>query len=228
MTQRSNDSGPPAPNCSTNCSPVPARRARRSAERFGDPVVNSPRGRHDRPSRARRTSCRHGERAGGARPRRGHRTESSGPRPRSVVLSGSGDGIIDAAEAGLLSGYELVRSSGDTDDLAAALAEARAMIVTDTNRDQARHWRGSQDTRGHTEPGGPDADVLTATSADQRLAVFDDDADSRRSPSRTAGAGCCVELRRAVRLPARRPRRAGDRRRPHHCVAGRRSWRPRR
>ena len=97
-------------------------------------------------------------------------------KTESIVLSGSGDGIIDAAEAGLLSGYELIRSSGDTDDLPAALAEARAVIVTDTNRDQARHWRGSQDTRGHTEPGGPDADVLTATSADQRLAVFDDDA----------------------------------------------------
>ncbi len=97
-------------------------------------------------------------------------------KTESVVVSGSGDGIIDAAEAGLLSGYELIRSSGDTDDLAGALAEARAMIVTDTNRDQARHWRGSQDTRGHTEPGGPGDDVLTSTSADQRLAVFDDDA----------------------------------------------------
>jgi len=95
----------------------------------------------------------------------------------SVVLSGSGDGIIDAASAGLLSGYELIRSSGDTDDLAGALDEAQALIVTDTNRDQARHWRGSQDTRGHTEPGGPDADVLTPTAADQRLDVFADDPD---------------------------------------------------
>lgn len=93
----------------------------------------------------------------------------------TVVLSGSGDGIIDAAAAGLLSGYELIRSSGDTDDLAAALGDARALIITDTNRDQARHWRGSQDTRGHTEPGGPDDDVLTPTAADQRLAVFPED-----------------------------------------------------
>ncbi len=98
-------------------------------------------------------------------------------KTETVVLSGSGDGIIDAAAAGLLSGYELVRSSGDTDDVVGALDDARALIVTDTNRDQARHWRGSQDTRGHTEPGGPDDDVLTATAADQRLAVFPDDPD---------------------------------------------------
>ncbi len=51
------------------------------------------------------------------------------------------------------------------------------LIVTDTNRDQARHWRGSQDTRGHTEPGGPDTDVLRRTAADQRLPVFADDPD---------------------------------------------------
>ena len=57
------------------------------------------------------------------------------------------------------------------------LDEARALIVTDTNRDQARHWRGSQDTRGHTEPGGPGTDVLDRTAADQRLEVFADDAD---------------------------------------------------
>jgi arabinofuranan 3-O-arabinosyltransferase len=93
-----------------------------------------------------------------------------------VVLSGSGDGIIDAAAAGLVSGYELIRSSADNND-ATALDGARALIITDTNRDQARHWRGSQDTRGHTEPGGPDDDVLTSTAADQRLEAFRDDPD---------------------------------------------------
>ncbi|HSL73479.1 MAG TPA: alpha-(1-_3)-arabinofuranosyltransferase family protein [Ilumatobacteraceae bacterium] len=97
-----------------------------------------------------------------------------------VVLSGSGDGIIDAAAAGLLSGYELLRFSGSmttADALAAAIDDAAVLVVTDTNRDQARHWRGSQDTRGHTEPGGPGDDVLSPTSADQRLAVQPDDAE---------------------------------------------------
>jgi arabinofuranan 3-O-arabinosyltransferase len=95
----------------------------------------------------------------------------------SVVLSGSGDGVVDAAAAGLLSGRELVRYSASLDDaeLADALEDADLLIVTDSNRDQARHWRGSQDVRGHTEPGGADIDVLDSTSADQRLDVFPPD-----------------------------------------------------
>jgi arabinofuranan 3-O-arabinosyltransferase len=97
----------------------------------------------------------------------------------SVVVSGSGDGIVDAAAEGLLSGRELVRYSAslDGDALAGALEDADLLIVTDSNRDQAHHWRGSQDVRGHTEPGGPAIDVLDATGADQRLEVFAPDAD---------------------------------------------------
>ena len=98
----------------------------------------------------------------------------------SVVVSGSGDGLIDAAASGLLSGHELTRYSASLAgaELAAAIDDARALIVTDTNRDQAHHWRGSQDVRGHTEPGGADTDVLVSTSADQRLDVFGADADA--------------------------------------------------
>lgn len=98
-----------------------------------------------------------------------------------VVVSGSGDGLIDAAASGLLSGHELIRFSGSLtdEDLVAALADARTLIVTDTNRDQAHHWRGSQDVRGHTEPGGADIDVLVPTSADQRLDVFAVDASNQ-------------------------------------------------
>jgi arabinofuranan 3-O-arabinosyltransferase len=92
----------------------------------------------------------------------------------TAVVSGSGDGLIDAAASGLLSGHELTRYSASLAgaELAAAIDDARALIVTDTNRDQAHHWRGSQDVRGHTEPGGADIDVLVPTSADQRLEVF--------------------------------------------------------
>lgn len=94
-----------------------------------------------------------------------------------VVVSGSGGGIVDAAAAGLVSGHELVRYSGSFDDtdLPAALDEARLLVVTDSNRDRAHHWRGSQDVVGHTEPGGPEPGVLVETPADQRLQLFDDD-----------------------------------------------------
>ena len=88
-----------------------------------------------------------------------------------VVLAGSGDGVVDAAAAGLLSGHELLLYAATSP----AVDPATALIVTDSNRDRAHHWRGSQDVHGHTEPGGPDDDVLVPTNADQRLVIFDSD-----------------------------------------------------
>jgi arabinofuranan 3-O-arabinosyltransferase len=92
----------------------------------------------------------------------------------SVVVAGSGDGIVDAASAGLIDGSEAIRYSASLspDELRAAIADARLLIVTDSNRDRAHHWRGSQDVHGHTEPGGPDDDVFESTAADQRLDLF--------------------------------------------------------
>ena len=76
-----------------------------------------------------------------------------------VLVAGSGDGLVDAAAAGLLDGHELVRYTGsfDDDDLRTAAGSASAIIVTDSNRGRAHHWRGSQDVVGFTEddePGG--------------------------------------------------------------------------
>lgn len=96
---------------------------------------------------------------------------------RTVVVSGSGDGLVDAAAAGLLTGDDVVRYSASLEgsDLAVALDAAAALVVTDSNRDRAHHWRSSQDVSGHTEPGGPEPDVLDPTNADQRLGVFPTD-----------------------------------------------------
>ncbi len=94
---------------------------------------------------------------------------------RLVVLSGSGDGVVDAAAAGLLHGDEAVLYAADLrgDD---QLDDADLVIVTDSNRDRAHQWRGTQDVVGFTESGGPAADVLQPDSADQRLPVFADQA----------------------------------------------------
>jgi arabinofuranan 3-O-arabinosyltransferase len=96
-----------------------------------------------------------------------------------VVVSGSGDGLVDAAGAGLIDGAELIRYSASLDsaEIAEALAAdvlggGASLIVTDSNRDRAHHWRSSQDVHGATESGGPEADVLRFESADQRLPVF--------------------------------------------------------
>ena len=94
----------------------------------------------------------------------------------SVVVSGSGDGLVDAAAAGLIDGSSVVRYSASlaTDPVAltAAIDDASAVIVTDSNRSEARHWRSSQDTRGFTEYDQPRLDPLAEVAADQRLPVF--------------------------------------------------------
>ena len=112
-------------------------------------------------------------------------------KSRTVVLSGSGDGVVDAAAGGLLDGSEAILYSASlTDaDLDRAIADADAVIVTDSNRDRAHHWRGSQDVHGHTEPGGPGDDVLVATDADQRLGVFEDDAERQTIAVQSGPAG---------------------------------------
>ncbi|MDW3213101.1 MAG: alpha-(1-_3)-arabinofuranosyltransferase family protein [Ilumatobacteraceae bacterium] len=91
-----------------------------------------------------------------------------------LVVSGSGDGLVDAAGAGLLDGTDVaIRYSADLDaGRDGAVERAVGVIVTDSNRDRARHWRSSQDTTGFTETGGPDQDVLTSVAADARLDVF--------------------------------------------------------
>ncbi len=93
----------------------------------------------------------------------------------SVVVSGSGDGLVDAAAAGVIDGSELILYSAslDTDALATALGRSARLVVTDSNRDRAHQWRGSQDVTGFTESGGPEPGVLRYQSGDERLPVFD-------------------------------------------------------
>ena len=93
----------------------------------------------------------------------------------TVVVAGSGDGIVDAAAAGLIDGSEVLRASAsiDPDDLGDAIREASGVIVTDSNRLRAHQWRGTQDVVGFTEDddrGTPD--LLREDPADQRLPVF--------------------------------------------------------
>ncbi|MET0577641.1 MAG: alpha-(1-_3)-arabinofuranosyltransferase family protein, partial [Ilumatobacteraceae bacterium] len=92
-----------------------------------------------------------------------------------VLVSGSGDGLVDAAAAGLIDGHELVRYTGSLSgtDLGDAASSASHVIVTDSNRQRAREWRGSQDVVGMTEDDDPrSADVIREDPADQRLPVF--------------------------------------------------------
>ena len=94
-----------------------------------------------------------------------------------VVVAGSGDGLVDAAAAGLLDGTEAVVYAADLASFAepgadAGVPDGAVLVVTDSNRDRAAQWRGSQDVTGLTELGGAERDVLREDSSDQRLAVF--------------------------------------------------------
>ncbi len=93
----------------------------------------------------------------------------------TVAVAGSGDGLVDAAAVGLIDGTELIRYTADlpaTTGGRDALARADRVILTDSNRDRAHQWRGSQDATGFTEDGTPNGGVLRFDSADQRLPIF--------------------------------------------------------
>lgn len=96
----------------------------------------------------------------------------------TVVVSGSGDGLVDAAAAGLLPDdsalvYSATATGAELTDL---VATSRGVVVTDSNRARARHWRGSQDTTGFTESASRDGAAPTELTepavGDARLPVF--------------------------------------------------------
>ncbi len=97
-------------------------------------------------------------------------------KDREVLVAGSGDGLVDAAAAGLIDGSELVRYTGSLGDaeMLRAVEDASLVVVTDANRQRAHHWRSSQDVVGFTEDDDVQApDVLRRDVADERLPVFD-------------------------------------------------------
>lgn len=96
------------------------------------------------------------------------------PDEGGVVLAGDGQGVVDAADAGLLTGAELLRygaslAPGELDD---ALASPGARyLITDQNRRQGRRWSTVRDVFGLVEPPGG----LTDDPTDNRLDVFGPD-----------------------------------------------------
>ncbi len=59
--------------------------------------------------------------------------------------------------------------------------------MTDSNRDRAHQWRGTQDVVGFTETGGPATDVLRPDTADQRLPVFADQSPEHQTTAAVEG-----------------------------------------
>lgn len=98
-----------------------------------------------------------------------------------VVMAGDAEGIVDLAASGLVTGHELLFYSGTfADDPAGLRAQLRndaALVLTDTNRREARRWGTVRDNVGVTER--PGQEPIEVDPKDQRLELFpgaDDDA----------------------------------------------------
>lgn len=102
------------------------------------------------------------------------------PGERPLVLAGSGEGFVDAADVGLLDGSGVVLYAASYGDDAAALRQAigddGVLVVTDSNRRRARRWSTVRDNTGYTEQAGEEP--LAYIPSDARLDVFPDQAEA--------------------------------------------------
>ncbi len=100
------------------------------------------------------------------------------PQSSTVLLSGSGEGIVAAAAAGLIEGDELIRYSasfaadggGGTDALVDAAAGGAPVVITDSNRKSAQRWGVVHEADGLTET--VDEEPLVPDPSDNRLPLF--------------------------------------------------------
>ncbi|MCJ7670685.1 MAG: DUF3367 domain-containing protein, partial [Acidimicrobiia bacterium] len=126
------------------------------------------------------------------------------PARRSVVLSGDGDGIVDATEAGLLDGRQLVQYAVtlDTRALRATIARDADLVLTDSARKRSRHWDVLRGDVGPTEPAGRSEG--SDDPEDQRLDQIPGTTDADRTVIEAPAA------QPVVRVSTRLLRRAGE------------------
>ena len=94
---------------------------------------------------------------------------------QGLMVSGDGEGLVDAAGVGLLNGAGVIRYSASyttPEALRNAVGTGDVLVITDNNRLRARRWTSVKDNLGYTEEaGGADA-PLTTDLGDARLDVF--------------------------------------------------------
>ena len=91
----------------------------------------------------------------------------------TLMISGDGEGMVDAANAGLLDGAGATQYSASYPSASAlrrAVASDAALVVTDENRDRARIWSSVLDNVGYTRQAGEKS--LVADPSDQPLLLF--------------------------------------------------------
>ncbi len=72
----------------------------------------------------------------------------------ALLASTDGTGLVDLASSGVLRGSELTFSEASLDESSVfdLISRTSHVIISDSNRRRAHHWRGSQDVWGATEP----------------------------------------------------------------------------
>lgn len=91
----------------------------------------------------------------------------------TLMISGDGEGLLDAANVGLLDAAGATQYSASFPTAAAlrrAVASDAALVVTDQHRDRARNWGSVRDNLGYTEQAGERG--LVDDTADARLPLF--------------------------------------------------------
>ena len=138
------------------------------------------------------------------------------PAAEPIVLAGDGEGVVDAAAAGLLD--EAARPvlyaanlEQDPSGLATALASGADLVLTDTNRRRAQRWGTVRDVYGYTEQAG-EKPMVTDTN-DARLPLFPGAGDDAYTVSQQRG-GASVQAtsygNTVSYAPADRPDQAMD------------------
>ena len=85
-------------------------------------------------------------------------TIRTSPSERSLLVSGSADGLVDLAGVGSLHPEQSIFYSGtfaeDRSVIEQMVADGADLVVTDTNRKRARSWNTLRENAGYTEQAG--------------------------------------------------------------------------
>ena len=91
-----------------------------------------------------------------------------------IIIAGDGEGIVEAAAAGLLGGHSVILTSAAIDPAARteAMDQGAVLVLTDTNRERGRRWSTMRDNFGYTETAGEKP--LRDDPSDNRLPLYPD------------------------------------------------------
>ncbi|MCU1484949.1 MAG: hypothetical protein JWN67_1695 [Actinomycetia bacterium] len=97
----------------------------------------------------------------------------------TLLVAGDGEGVVEAASAGLLGGDQVLLYSAalakQPKVRKQALADGATLLLTDTNRKRARRWSTVRENTGYTERAGEKP--LVDDPSDNRLPLFPDAKD---------------------------------------------------